>query len=111
LVLEDILFWGFWKKKYFCGEIKNRNIMASITLEYDYSDVKTQKTLDYVLSLGLFRPAITGNKEEHISERMKKEEAPFSQSFGMWADRDIDIKKIRQKAYERRTTSYDNGTL
>ncbi|MDR2145878.1 MAG: hypothetical protein LBE91_05405 [Tannerella sp.] len=24
-------------------------------------------------------------------------EEPFSQSFGMWADRDVDIKKIRQK--------------
>ena len=35
----------------------------------------------------------------------------FSESFGMWADRDIDIKKIRQKSFERRTKSYDNGTL
>ncbi len=35
----------------------------------------------------------------------------FAESFGMWADRDIDIKKIRQKAYERRTKLYDNGTL
>ncbi|MDR0795407.1 MAG: hypothetical protein LBE79_05030 [Tannerella sp.] len=47
-----------------------------------------------------------------ISSRKKNnKEDPFSQSFGMWADRDIDIKKIRQKAYERRTKSYDNGTL
>jgi hypothetical protein len=36
---------------------------------------------------------------------------PFSQSFGMWADRDIDIKKIRQKTYERRTKSYGNDPL
>ena len=38
-------------------------------------------------------------------------EKPFSQSFGMWADRDIDIKKIRKKTYERRTKSYENDTL
>ena len=36
---------------------------------------------------------------------------PFSQSFGMWANRDIDIKKIRQKAHERRTKLIDNDTL
>ena len=35
----------------------------------------------------------------------------FSESFGMWADRDIDIKKIRQKAFERRTKSCDYGTV
>ena len=38
-------------------------------------------------------------------------EKPFSQSFGMWADRDIDIKEIRQKTYERRMKSYENDTL
>ena len=40
-----------------------------------------------------------------------KVEEPFSQSFGMWEDRDIDIKKIRKKTYERRTKSYENDTL
>ena len=35
----------------------------------------------------------------------------FSESFGMWADRDIDIKKIRRKSFERRTKLYDDGTL
>ena len=38
-------------------------------------------------------------------------EEPFSQSFGMWAGRDINIKEIRQKAYQRRTKSNDNDTL
>jgi len=36
---------------------------------------------------------------------------PFAESFGMWEGRDIDIKKIRQEAYERRTKYYDNATL
>jgi hypothetical protein len=34
-----------------------------------------------------------------------KVEDPFSQSFGMWADREIDLKKIRQDVYQRRTKS------
>jgi hypothetical protein len=45
------------------------------------------------------------------TQKKDDEEEPFSQSFGMWADRDIDINKIRQEAYERRTKLYDNGTL
>jgi hypothetical protein len=35
----------------------------------------------------------------------------FAESFGMWAERDIDIKEIRQTAYKRRTKSYGHGTL
>jgi hypothetical protein len=35
----------------------------------------------------------------------------FAETFGMWADRDINIKEIRQKTRERRTKSIDNGTL
>ena len=27
----------------------------------------------------------------------------FAESFGMWADRDIDIKEIRKNTYKRRT--------
>jgi len=47
-----------------------------------------------------------------ISSKKEKKEKLFSESFGMWADRDIDIKEIRQKARERRTKTYDyEGTL
>ena len=35
----------------------------------------------------------------------------FSQSFGMWAGRDIDVKAIRQNTYKRRTKPYNNDTL
>jgi len=35
----------------------------------------------------------------------------FAKSFGMWEGRDMDIRQIRQKAYERRTKSHDDGTL
>ena len=35
----------------------------------------------------------------------------FSKTRGMWANRDIDVKKLRKEAYERRTKYYDNATL
>ncbi len=41
----------------------------------------------------------------------KADENPFAESFGMWADRDIDIKAIRQKNREQRTKAYDDGSL
>ena len=47
----------------------------------------------------------------NITPRQINTEEPFSKSFGMWADRDIDIKKIRQKSFERRTKLNDYGTL
>ena len=45
--------------------------MATITLEYNYSDIQAQKTLEYILSLGFFQPAKIG-KEETISEKRKQ---------------------------------------
>ena len=35
----------------------------------------------------------------------------FEKTFGMWADREVDIKKIRQEIYQKRTKHYDNATL
>jgi len=45
--------------------------MATITLEYDYSDIKAQKTLEHILSLGFFKPAMTG-KAETLAEKRRK---------------------------------------
>ena len=44
--------------------------MATVTLEYNYSNVQAQKTLEYILSLGFFRPANIG-KEVSFSEKRK----------------------------------------
>ena len=45
--------------------------MTSITLEYDYCDVRAQKTLEYILSLGFFKTAAV-EIEEAISEKRKR---------------------------------------
>ena len=44
--------------------------MATVTLEYNYSDIQAKKTLEYILSLGFFRPASNG-KEVSLSEKRK----------------------------------------
>jgi len=45
--------------------------MATIILEYDYSNVQAQKTLEHVLSLGLFKPSTIG-KEKTIAEKRRQ---------------------------------------
>jgi len=50
--------------------------MASITLEYDYCDVKAQKTLEEILSLGLFKRVVgkvesNEDTKESILENIK----------------------------------------
>jgi len=44
--------------------------MTTITLEYNNNDIQAQKTLEYILSLGLFKPANIG-KEVSLSEKRK----------------------------------------
>jgi len=46
-------------------------MMATITLEYDYSNMKALQALEQFLSLGLFKSAMTG-KEETIAQKRKK---------------------------------------
>jgi hypothetical protein len=46
-----------------------------------------------------------------ITTKKESTKKLFEKTFGMWADRDIDIKDIRQKTYKRRIRHYDNGAL
>ncbi|MCL2040437.1 MAG: hypothetical protein FWG84_00165 [Bacteroidales bacterium] len=45
--------------------------MASITLEYDFRNTQAQRTLEYILSLGLFKSTPV-NREETLSEKREK---------------------------------------
>ena len=45
--------------------------MATITLEYDVADAQAQKTLGYILSLGLFKSTMA-DKKEPISEKRRR---------------------------------------
>ncbi|MDR1981529.1 MAG: hypothetical protein LBQ39_07925 [Tannerellaceae bacterium] len=44
-----------------------------------------------------------------VSKSDEKHEL-FSKTFGMWKDRDIDLKQIRQQAMERRTRTVSKST-
>jgi hypothetical protein len=46
-----------------------------------------------------------------ITTKKESKKKLFKETFGMWADRDMDIKEIRQEAYQRRTKHHDNGIL
>ena len=98
----------------FAVEFKNENIMATITLDYDVGNEQAQKALEYILSLGLFKPTVIGKEKAGavVETSEKTEEKPlFANTFGIWADRDIDVKTIRKEIRNRRTKHYDNATL
>ncbi len=61
--------------------------MAQITLHYNTEDIIAQKTIDYLLSLGIFQTA-------------KKKEAPYSEAFRE--------KMRRSKASERHFVDVDD---
>ena len=50
-------------------------------------------------------------KKEFFADSSRKQKDLFAESFGMWADRDVDIKEMRKETHERRTKYYDNATL
>ena len=108
--------------------------MRTIILNYDNYNVLAQRALDNILSLGYFKAQTIEKPQEKswieendseflysVSEQalakdwLNKEEVwdkpLFAESFGMWADRDIDIKKLRKGIYEKRTKHYNNATL
>ena len=56
------------KKLYLCKKVK-KSIMATITLEYDFRNMQAQRTLEYILSLGFFKPTVIGKKESPTEKR------------------------------------------
>ena len=66
----------------------------------------TIKGLNAMEQAGFTNAVIQGLKasvldQQKVPQAKTNAVEPFSQSFGMWADREIDIKQIRQKSYER----------
>jgi len=45
--------------------------MERITLEYNNSDIQAQKTLEYILSMGIFKTA-KSVREETVAEKRKQ---------------------------------------
>jgi len=80
--------------------------MTELILKNRINRKKLNSIVIFLKSWGIdaeIKPIRT-QKNENIEE-------PFSQSFGMWENRDINIRAIRQKVYERRIKSSDNDSL
>lgn len=79
--------------------------MTELVLKGDISRKKLDSIVDFLRSWDI--------EVEIKSAPSDKEdkEALFASSFGMWENRDIDIKAMRKESRERRTKQYDNGTL
>lgn len=80
--------------------------MATITLDYNSRNAQAKKTLDYVLSLGFFKikPDRKPRRKKTADKRklnLEQAKDPFAEVFGIWADRDIDAKELRRKAWGR----------
>jgi len=80
--------------------------MATIILDYNTRNVQAQKTLDYILSLGFFkvqtiekpcRKKSDTNQVKALSTQKTKD--PFAEVRGIWADRDIDARTLRNEAW------------
>jgi len=95
--------------------------MNTIIIKYDVRDKIVKGLLDVLSSISTVQiikdEYLTKEETECITEEKTltaEEVAPkvlFAETFGMWADRDIDLKKIRKERRERRTKYYDNATL
>jgi hypothetical protein len=72
--------------------------MATIVLDYDERDTMAKKTLDYILSLGVFEKRTTKKElDEHRIDVNGYD--PFTEVRGIWADRDIDGTTLRKQAW------------
>ena len=94
-------------------EIKESKALFFMELLNNFSFVKVQPVADEKrLHLPKTRKMkVKINEINDFTQGEVIKEDIFAETRGMWADRDIDIKKIRKERRERRTKYYDNATL
>jgi hypothetical protein len=88
-------------------DIKESKVLFFMELLNNFSFVKSRPVTNDLLLQEIREKADVVTK---VNERIEKKPL-FTETFGMWAGRDIDIKKIRKERRERRTKYYDNVTL
>ena len=81
--------------------------MATITLDYNHRNIQAQKTLEYVLSLGVFKaqtienPSKKKSSMNHTKTYLTQDiKDPFAEVRGIWADRDVDARALRNEAWK-----------
>ena len=80
--------------------------MTELILKNEIDMTKLNAIVEYINSLGI-------NTEIRTTTKKKEEndDGLFAESFGMWAERDIDIKQIREQTRKRRTKPLIHDTL
>jgi hypothetical protein len=56
--------------------------MATITLDYNVRSVQATKALEYILSLGCFKPKLNALTKQHLNDA--KADWELEQLFGAW---------------------------
>jgi hypothetical protein len=85
---------------------KNENIMASILLNYNTRNEQARKALDDILSSGFFevrtirKPCKKKSSINLVKTRSVQTKDPFAEVRGIWADRDVDARALRNEAWK-----------
>ena len=79
--------------------------MTELVLKGKISRKKIKSMVDFLNSWGIEVEIKDAPEEEQRSS------VPFTESFGTWKGRDMNIKEIRQKNLERRTKTYGDDSL
>ncbi|MFA5649866.1 MAG: hypothetical protein WC914_01815 [Proteiniphilum sp.] len=79
--------------------------MTELVLKGKIDQKKLDSIVNFLRSWDIDVEVRESNTEQN------KEKNLFTESFGMWADRDVDIKAMRQKTRERRTKVHGNDSL
>jgi len=89
-------------------DVKESKALFLMELLNNFSFVKVQPFFE---KRGILRQKT--EKADVVAEETKTANRKdiFADVWGIWADRDIDIKQMRKERRERRTKYYDNATL
>ena len=80
--------------------------MTELVFKNEIESTKPDAIVEFINSLGVYTEIRTTTKKKKVNDN-----GLFAESFGMWVDRDIDIKQIRQQIRQRRTKPLIHDTL
>ena len=80
--------------------------MTELVFKNEIESTKLDAIIEFINSLGVYTEIRTTTKKKE-----ENDSRPFTESFGMWAGRDIDIKQIREQTRQRRTKPLNHDTL
>ena len=88
-------------------DIKESKALFFMELLNNFSFVKAQPvTKELLLQEIKEKAGVITETNEKVGEKPL-----FADTFGIWADRDIDMKMIRKEIRNKRTKYYNNATL